>query len=90
MCVQKNLRSLHKHKINHNLPYKHLHLLKKRTWLKKKRMKTKMMNHLRRRTLIKGEMKMIKTRKMIKRFEIKDRHTQESTKQFKGISPSIP
>jgi transposase InsO family protein len=27
---QKNPRSLHKHKINHHLPYKHLHLLKNR------------------------------------------------------------
>jgi hypothetical protein len=61
-----------------------------RTWLNKKRMKTKMMSHLKRRTLIKGEMKMIKTRKMIKRYGIKDRHTQESTKQFKGITPSTP
>jgi hypothetical protein len=43
--------------------------------LKKKRMKIKMMSHLKRRTLIKGEMKMIKTRKMIKRLEIKDHHT---------------
>jgi hypothetical protein len=67
-----------------------LHLLKKRTWLKKKRMKTKMMSHLKWRTLIKGEMKMVKTRKLIKRFKIKDRHTQESTKQFKGITPSTP
>jgi hypothetical protein len=53
-------------------------------------MKTKMMSHLRRTTLIKGEMKMIKTRMMIKRLEIKDRHTQESTKQFKEITPSTP
>jgi hypothetical protein len=90
MCGQKNLKSLHKHKINHNLPFKHLHLLKKRAWLKKKRMKTKMMSHLKRRTLIKGEMKMIKTRKIIKRFGIKDRHTQESTKQFKEITLSTP
>jgi hypothetical protein len=37
-----------------------------------------------------GEMKMIKTRKMIKRFRIKDHHTQESTKQFKEITPSTP
>jgi hypothetical protein len=37
-----------------------------------------------------GEMKMIKTRKMIKRFRIKDRHTQESTKQFKEITSSTP
>jgi hypothetical protein len=37
-----------------------------------------------------GEMKIMETRKMIKRFEIRDRHTQESTKQFKEITPSIP
>jgi hypothetical protein len=37
-----------------------------------------------------GEMKMIKTRKMIKRFGIKDHHTQESTKKFKDITPSTP
>jgi hypothetical protein len=37
-----------------------------------------------------GEMKMIKTRKMIKRFGIKYHHTQESTKQFKEITPSTP
>jgi hypothetical protein len=53
-------------------------------------MKIKMMSHLKRRTLIKGEMKMIKIRKMIKKFGIKDRHTQESTKQFKEITPSTP
>jgi transposase InsO family protein len=29
-------------------------------------------------------------KKMIKRFRIKDRHTQESTKQFKEITPSTP
>jgi hypothetical protein len=34
------------------------------------------------------EMKMSKPRKMIKRFRIKDRHTQESTKQFKEITLS--
>jgi hypothetical protein len=64
-----------------------IHQLKMRKWLKKKRMKTKTMSHLERRTLIKGEMKMIKTRKMIKKFRIKDHHTQESTKQFKKITP---
>jgi hypothetical protein len=58
--------------------------------LKKKRMKIKTISHLKRRTLIKGEMKTIKTRKMIKRFKTKDHHTQESTKQFKDITPSIP
>jgi hypothetical protein len=34
-----------------------------------------------------GEMKLIKTRKMIKKFRVKDRHTQESTKQYNGITP---
>jgi hypothetical protein len=33
---------------------------------------------------------MIKTSKMIKRYRIKDHHTQESTKQFKEITPSTP
>jgi hypothetical protein len=61
-----------------------------RIWLKKKRMKIKTMSHLKRRTLIKGDMMIMKTRKMIKRFSIKDRHTQESTKQFKEITPSTP
>jgi hypothetical protein len=61
-----------------------------RKWLKNKKMKTKTMSHLKRRTLIKGEMKKMKTRKMIKRFKIKDHHTQESTKQFKEITPSTP
>jgi hypothetical protein len=34
-----------------------------------------------------GEMKMIKIRKMIKKFKVKDHHTQESTKQIKEITP---
>jgi hypothetical protein len=58
--------------------------------LKKKRMKIKTMSHLRRRTLIKGEMMIMKIRKMNKRFRIKDHHTQESTKQFKEITSSTP
>jgi hypothetical protein len=61
-----------------------------RKWHKKKRMKIKKMSHLKRRTLIKGEMKMIKTRKMIKKFKTKDHRTQESTKQFKEITLSTP
>jgi hypothetical protein len=61
-----------------------------RKWLKKTRIKIKTMSHLKRRTLIKGEMKMIKTRKMNKKFQIKDHHTQESTKQFKEITLSTP
>jgi hypothetical protein len=48
------------------------------------------MSHLKRRTMIKGEMKIMKTRKMIKKFRVKDRHTQESTKQFNEITPSTP
>jgi ribosomal protein L12E/L44/L45/RPP1/RPP2 len=39
-----------------------------------------------RRTMIKGEMTMIKTRKMIKKYRVKDRLTQESTKRFKEIT----
>jgi hypothetical protein len=41
-------------------------------------------SHLKRRTIIKGEMPMIKTRKMT---TVQDRHTQESTKQFNEITP---
>jgi hypothetical protein len=40
--------------------------------------------------MIKGEIKKMKTRKMIKRFRVKYRHTQESTKQFNEITPSTP
>jgi hypothetical protein len=58
--------------------------------LKIMKMKIKRMSHLKRRTMIKGEMKLIKTRKMIKKFRFKDRHTQESTKRFKEITPSTP
>ena len=34
-----------------------------------------------------GGMTMTKTRKMSKKFRVKDRHTQESTKRFKEITP---
>jgi hypothetical protein len=53
-------------------------------------MKIKKMSHLNRRTMIKGEMRLIKTRKMIKKFRVKDCHTQESTKKFNEITPSTP
>jgi hypothetical protein len=86
MCVLRNPKSLHKHKINRHLPCKHLHQLKTRNRLKMMKMKIKRMSHLKRRTMIKGEMKLIKTRKMIKKYRVKDRHTQESTKQFKEIT----
>jgi hypothetical protein len=52
--------------------------------------KIKRMSHLKRRTMIKGEMIMIKTRKMSKKYRVKDRLTQESTKQFNEITPSTP
>jgi hypothetical protein len=51
------------------------------------KIKIKRISHLKRRTMIKGEIKLIKTRKMIKRFRVKDRHSQESTKRFKEITP---
>jgi hypothetical protein len=41
-------------------------------------------SHLKRRTMIKGEMLMIKTRKMMR---TQDHHTQESTKQYNEITP---
>jgi hypothetical protein len=51
-------------------------------------MKINRMSHLKRRTMIKEEMTMIKTRKMSRKFRVKDRHTQESTKQFNEITVS--
>jgi hypothetical protein len=41
-------------------------------------------SHLKRRTMIKEEMPMIKTRKMMR---VHSRHTQESTKQYNEITP---
>jgi hypothetical protein len=82
MCVLRNPKSLHKHKINRYLPIKHLHQLKMRNRLKM--MRIKRMSHLKRMTMIKGEMK---TRKMIKKYRVKDHHTQESIKQFNEITP---
>jgi hypothetical protein len=78
-----NPKGLHKHKINHHLQIKHLHQLKMRIRLKTMKMEIKRMSHLKRRTRIKGEMKLIKTWKMIR---VKDRLTQESTKRFKEIT----
>jgi outer membrane lipoprotein-sorting protein len=51
--------------------------------LKMMKMKIKK-SHLKRRTMIKGEMLMIKTRKMM---WVQDRHTQESTKRYNEITP---
>jgi hypothetical protein len=58
--------------------------------LKIMKKKIKRKSHLKRRTIIKGEMRKLKTRKMSKKFRVKDRHTQESTKQFNEITPSTP
>jgi hypothetical protein len=55
-----------------------------------KMMKIKRLSHLKKRSMIKGEMKIFKTRKISKKFSVKDRHTQESTKQFNEITPSTP
>jgi hypothetical protein len=52
-----------------------------------KTMKIKKMSHLKRRIMIKGEMTMNKTRKMVKKNRVKNRHTQESTKRYKDITP---
>jgi hypothetical protein len=52
--------------------------------LKMMKMMINRMSHLKGRQTIKGEMKLIKTRKMIK---VKDRLTQESIKRYKEITP---
>jgi hypothetical protein len=61
----------------------HLHQLKMRMRLKMMKEKIKIMSHLKRRAMIKGEMPMIKIRKMNK---FQDRHTHESTKQSNEIT----
>jgi hypothetical protein len=58
--------------------------------VKMMKMNIKRMSHLKRRTMIKREMIMIKTREMSKKFRVKDHHTQESTKQFNEITSSTP
>jgi hypothetical protein len=83
MCAPRNPRSLYMHKTNHHLQIKHLHQLKMRIKLKMMKMKIKK-SHLKRRTMIKGKMPMIKTRKMIR---VQDCHTQESTKRYNEITP---
>jgi hypothetical protein len=52
--------------------------------LKMMKEKIKKLSHLKRRAMIKGEMPMIKMRKMNK---FQDRHTQETTKQSNEITP---
>jgi hypothetical protein len=56
------------------------------TRLKLMKEKIKEMSHLKLTAMIKGEMQMMKTRRM-KRL---GRHTQESTKQSNEITPSTP
>jgi hypothetical protein len=69
--------------------YTHLHQLKMRNRLnKKKKIKFKTMSLLMKKASIKGKIKLIKKRRMNKRFKIKDHLTQESTKQFNEITPS--
>jgi hypothetical protein len=58
-----------------------------RIMLKIMKNKIKKMSHLKSRTMIKGEMIMIKKRKMIKKNRVKDCLTQESTKRYKEITP---
>jgi hypothetical protein len=55
--------------------------------LKMVKIKVNRMSHLKRRTMIKGEMTIMKTRRMIKKNRVNDRHTQESIKRFKEITP---
>jgi hypothetical protein len=86
MCVLRNPKSLQMHKINHPPPRKHLHKLKMRMRLKVMKEKIKQMSHLKMTTMIKGEMQMIKTR----RIKNQGRHTQESTKQSNKITLSTP
>jgi hypothetical protein len=74
------------HKINHPPPRKHPHQLKIRMKLKLMKEKIKEMSHLKMTAMIKGEMPMIKTRRM----KNQDHHTQESTKQYNEITTSTP
>jgi hypothetical protein len=59
--------------------------MRNRLKIMKKRIKR--MSHLKMRSMIKGEMMKIMTRKMNKKYRVKYRHTQESTKRFKEITP---
>jgi hypothetical protein len=54
--------------------------------LKLMKEKIKEMSHLKMTEMVKGEMQMIKTRRM----KNQDRHTQESTKRSNEITPSTP
>jgi hypothetical protein len=53
MCVLRNPKSHHMHKINHLPPHKHLHQLKMRIRLKMIKEKIKELSHLKRRAMIK-------------------------------------
>jgi hypothetical protein len=79
-----NPKSHHMHKINHLPPCKHLHQLKMRMRLEMIKETIKKLSHLKRRAMIKGEILMIKMKKMNK---FQGHHTQESTKQSNEITP---
>jgi hypothetical protein len=74
------------HKINHPPPRKHLHQLKLRMRFKLMNKMIKKMRHLKMKATIKGEIQLIKTRRM----KFQDCHTQESTKQSNEIILSTP
>jgi hypothetical protein len=56
----------------------------------KKKIKFKTMSHLKMMASIKWDMKLMKKRRMNKRFKIKDHLTQEFIKQFNKITPLTP
>jgi hypothetical protein len=92
MYILKYPRSLHQLKINLHPPYKPLHQHKMRNKVKTKKIKFKTMSQLKMMAWIKGDMKLGNTRRMNKRFRIKDHLTQESTKQFNettSLTPSL-
>jgi hypothetical protein len=90
MCIPRNPKILHKHKIKHHLPCKHLHSTQDEDKAQEEEDEDQDNEPHEGEDIDQGEMKMIKTRKMIKGFRIKDCHTQESIKQFKEITPSTP
>jgi hypothetical protein len=88
MCVLRNPKSLLKHKINHHLPCKDLHQTQDEDQAQDDEDQED--ESPQEEDMIKGEIKTMNTRKMSKRFRVKDRHIQASTKRFKEITPSTP
>jgi hypothetical protein len=58
--------------------------------LKKKKIKFNTMSHLKMMALMNGEINLRKTRRLNKRFKIKNHLTQESAKQFNETTRSTP